>query len=152
MTDPITSSKSARESLARGLNALQADPSVPPQLVELAAPIAQAMGALHQIERTQTLAPHADVALNHVRGALAQLQAANSKHPAVAQALEAVATSLSLVHALSRMANGPAPAQAQAPAAAFAPTAQTDAIGCRLRRHSLRFHRSPLSVIVQRND
>ena len=122
MTDPITSSKSARESLARGLNALQGDPSVPPQLVELAAPIAQAMGALHQIERTQSLAPHAEVALNHVRGALAQLQAANSKHPAVAQALEAVATSLSLVHALSRMANGPAPAQAQAPVAAFAPT------------------------------
>ena len=116
MTDPITTSKSARESLARGLNALQADPSVPPQLVELAAPIAQAMGALHQIERTQQLAPHADVALNHVRGALAQLQGAQgANHPAVVQALEAVATSLSLVHSLSRMANGPAPAAPQAP-------------------------------------
>jgi hypothetical protein len=113
VTDPITTSKSARESLARGLNALQADPSVPPQLVELAAPIAQAMGALHQIERTQQLAPHADVALNHVRGALAQLQAQNANHPAVTQALEAVATSLSLVHSLSRMANGPAPQQQQ---------------------------------------
>jgi hypothetical protein len=109
VTDPNTTSKSARESLARGLNALQADPSVPPQLVELAAPIAQAMGALHQIERTQQIAPHAEVALNHVRGALSQLQAANSTHPAVAQALEAVATSLSLVHSLTRMANGPAP-------------------------------------------
>jgi hypothetical protein len=108
VTDPLSTSKSARESLARGLNALQADPSVPPQLVELAAPIAQAMGALHQIERTQQLAPHADVALNHVRGALAQLQAQNANHPAVNQALEAVATSLSLVHSLSRMANGPA--------------------------------------------
>jgi len=126
VTDPITTSKSARESLARGLNALQADPSVPPQLVELAAPIAQAMGALHQIERTQQLAPHADVALNHVRGALGQLQAANSTHPAVTQALEAVATSLSLVHSLSRMANGPvagaqpqaAPQQQQPPQAA----------------------------------
>jgi hypothetical protein len=116
VTDPISTSKSARESLARGLNALQADPSVPPQLVELAAPIAQAMGALHQIERTQQLAPHADVALNHVRGALAQLQAQNANHPAVNQALEAVATSLSLVHSLSRMANGPAPgAQGQPP-------------------------------------
>jgi hypothetical protein len=126
VTDPITTSKSARESLARGLNALQADPSVPPQLVELAAPIAQAMGALHQIERTQQLAPHADVALNHVRGALGQLQAANSTHPAVNQALEAVATSLGLVHTLSRMANGPvaggppqaAPPQPQPQAAA----------------------------------
>ncbi|MBX3192832.1 MAG: PilZ domain-containing protein [Labilithrix sp.] len=123
MTDPTTTSKSAREALARGLNALQADPSVPAQLVELAAPIAQAMGALHQLERTQQLAPHADVALNHVRGALAQLQAQPTSHPAVAQALEAVASSLSLVHALSRMANGPAPAQA-APAPAPAQPAQ----------------------------
>lgn len=107
MTDPITTSKSARESLARGLNALQADPSVPAPLVELAAPIAQAMGALHQLEKTNQLAPHADVALNHVRGALAQLQSHPPNHPAVAQALEAVANSLSLVHSLSRMANGP---------------------------------------------
>jgi hypothetical protein len=114
VTDPISTSKSARESLARGLNALQADPSVPPQLVELAAPIAQAMGALHQIERTQQLAPHADVALNHVRGALAQLQAHQGNHPAVNQALEAVATSLSLVHTLTRMAAGPAAAPPQA--------------------------------------
>ena len=114
VTDPISTSKSARESLARGLNALQADPSVPPQLVELAAPIAQAMGALHQIERTQQLAPHADVALNHVRGALAQLQAHQGNHPAVNQALEAVATSLSLVHSLTKMAAGPAAAP-QAP-------------------------------------
>jgi outer membrane biosynthesis protein TonB len=112
VTDPITTSKSARESLARGLNALQADPTVPPQLAELAAPIAQAMGALHQIERTQQLAPHADVALNHVRGALAQLQAQHANHPAVNQALEAVASSLSLVHALTRMAAGPAAGQA----------------------------------------
>ena len=107
MTDPITTSKSARESLARGLNALQADPSVPPALVELASPIAQAMGALHQIERTQQVTPHADVALNHLRGALAQLQTANAGHPAVNKALEAVASSLSLVHTLSRMASGP---------------------------------------------
>jgi len=114
VTDPISTSKSARESLARGLNALQADPSVPPQLVELAAPIAQAMGALHQIERTQQLAPHADIALNHVRGALAQLQAHQGNHPAVNQALEAVATSLSLVHTLTRMAAGPAAAPPQA--------------------------------------
>ncbi|MBS2012342.1 MAG: PilZ domain-containing protein [Deltaproteobacteria bacterium] len=133
MTDPITTSKSARENLARGLNALQADPTVPAQLVELAAPIAQAMGALHQLERTNQLAPHADIALNHVRGALAQLQAHPPNHPAVAQALEAVASSLSLVHSLSKMANGPAigtaatvqapPVQQQAPQAAPQPAA-----------------------------
>ncbi|MBV9948768.1 MAG: hypothetical protein JOZ69_18110, partial [Myxococcales bacterium] len=49
MSDVVTLARTARESLARGLNALQGDPQVPPQLLELAAPIAQAMGALHQI-------------------------------------------------------------------------------------------------------
>src|SRR4051812_14166469 len=96
VSDPISTSKSARESLARGLNALQADPSVPPHLKELAAPIAQSMGALHQIEKTGQLAPHADVALTHLRAALAALQAQPPSHPAVASALDAVAGSLSL--------------------------------------------------------
>jgi uncharacterized protein (TIGR02266 family) len=86
------------------LNALQADPSVPRHLVDLAAPIAQAMGALHQLERTNQIAPHADVAMNHLRGALAQLQTAGASHPAVTAALDAVAQSLSLVHALGRAA------------------------------------------------
>ena len=95
MTDPLMTSRTARESLARGLNAHQADPSVPSHLVDLAAPIAQAMGALHQLERSNQLAPHADVALNHVRGALAQLQGAGGSHPAVNAALESVAQSLS---------------------------------------------------------
>lgn len=120
MSDPITTSKSARENLARGLNALQADPSVPPALVELAAPIAQSMGALHQIEKTGQLAPHADAALNNLRGALNRLQThPQSGHPAVQSALEAVAASLALVHQLSKMASGPAaqppPQQQQAP-------------------------------------
>ncbi len=48
MSDVVTLARLARESLARGLSALQ-DPHIPPQLAELAAPIAQAMGALHQI-------------------------------------------------------------------------------------------------------
>lgn len=112
VSDPLTTSRTARESLARALNALQADPTVPPHLVDLAAPIAQAMGALHQLEKTNQLAPHADVALNHVRGALAKLQTAGGAHAAVEQAVGAVAQSLSLVHALSRMANGPSAAPA----------------------------------------
>lgn len=118
MSDPLSMSRTARESLARGLNALQADPSVPAHLVELAAPIAQAMGALHQLERTNQLMPHADVALNHVRGALARLQAAPTEHPAVNAALESVAKSLSLVHSLSRAANDPPPARAPGGSAA----------------------------------
>jgi hypothetical protein len=131
VSDPTTLARSARESLAKGLNALQSDPNVPPQLVELGAPIAQAMGALHQIERSQgaQLMPHAEVALNNVRTALSQLQAPPNPHPAVIAAMEAVAASLGMVHALSKMATGPAaaPPQAQPPAAPQAPVAQPPA-------------------------
>ena len=118
MSDVITTSRTARESLARALNALQADPNAPPELMELAAPIAQAMGALMRIEQTGQLVPNADVALNNVRGALSNLQQQTSAHPSVAQAMEAVASSLALVHTVWRMAQPqaapqPAPAPAQ---------------------------------------
>jgi uncharacterized protein (TIGR02266 family) len=128
VSDVVTLARTARESLARGLNALQADPNVPPQLVGLAQPIAQAMGALHQIERSggTQIAPHAQTALTNVQGALAQLQAQPQTHPAVATAMEAVAGALGGVHALTRATQ---PVQAvpgqKAPAApAPAPAAQ----------------------------
>jgi uncharacterized protein (TIGR02266 family) len=134
MSDPVTLARTARESLARGLNALQADPNVPQHLVELAAPIAQAMGALHQIERSggAQVAPHAQNALANVQGALAQLQSAPPQHAAVAAAMEAVAGALGSVHALSRsapVAPPPVAAPPQPPAAlqqqpAYAPQAQ----------------------------
>jgi hypothetical protein len=113
VSDPVTTARTARESLARGLNALQSDANVPPQLLDLAAPIAQAMGALHAIERSNgtQLVPHAEVALNHTRHALSQLQDQPPTYQAVTQAMEAVAMSLASVHALSRMAQagGPPP-------------------------------------------
>ncbi len=115
MSDPASSARTARESLSRGLSALQSDPNIPPNLVDLAAPIAQAMGALHQIERSNgtQLVPHASLALENVRTALSQLQAQPSSHPAVAVAVEAVASSLGLVHALSKLAEAPAQAAPQ---------------------------------------
>ncbi len=125
VSDPATLARTARESLSRGLNALQADPNVPPHLVELAAPIAQAMGALHQIERSggTNLVPHAQNALTNVQGALAQLQAQPPSHPAVMAAMEAVAGALGSVHQLTRMQ---APAVAPAPApVAMQPAAQS---------------------------
>ena len=45
MSDPVTTSRSARESLARGLAALQTDPNLPASITNIAEPIAQAMGA-----------------------------------------------------------------------------------------------------------
>ncbi len=110
MSDPISTSRQARESLARGLNTLQADPTLPPDLIELAAPVAMAMSSLHQVERSGQLLPHVETALTSLRSALTQLQAAQAVHPAVLATLEPVASALSLVHGLGRMANLPPPA------------------------------------------
>jgi hypothetical protein len=125
VSDVITLARTARESLARGLNALQADPNVPPHLLELAAPIAQAMGALHQIERSggAQVMPAAQAALANVQAALGQLQAQPPQHPAVSVAMEAVAGALSSVHALSRATASP-PTAPRAPAPQAAPPQQ----------------------------
>jgi uncharacterized protein (TIGR02266 family) len=121
VSDVMTTARTARESLARALSALQSDPNAPPQLLELAAPIAQSMGALMQIERTSQLMPHADVALNNVRTALSSLQQQTSAHPSLGQAMEAVASSLGLVHSLWRAGQPQAAPPPQAPAAVAAP-------------------------------
>jgi hypothetical protein len=124
-SDMTSTARNARESLARGLGALQSDPSVPSHLLELAAPIAQAMGALHQIEKSngQQLIPHADVALNQVRAALAKLQAQPATHSAVGNAMEAVASSLGQVHALHRAAQASNPELGSQPRMQAAPVA-----------------------------
>jgi uncharacterized protein (TIGR02266 family) len=135
VSDAVTLARVARESLARGLNALQADPNVPQHLLDLAAPIAQAMGALHQIERSggAQVSPHAETALANVQQALMALQAQPPQHAAVAGALEAVAGALGSVHALTRASAAPppqtpppqaAPAAPPRPAAGPAPAAQ----------------------------
>jgi hypothetical protein len=129
VSDVITLARTARESLARGLSALQADPNLPPHLLELAAPIAQAMGALHQIERSggTQIMPGAQTALANVQTALAQLQAQPTQHPAINAAMEAVAGALGAVHTLTRAAaNQPPPPrapQAAPPQAAYPPAA-----------------------------
>ena len=126
MSDLVTVAKTARESLARGLNALQGDPNVPPGLMELAAPIAQAMGALHQIERSGgvQLAPNAQYALANLQHALAQLQAQPMRHQAVLTAAEAVAGALGSVHALARAAQPAGPPAQPAPRGPTQPQTQ----------------------------
>jgi Tfp pilus assembly protein PilZ len=115
VSDVVTLARTARESLARGLNALQGDPNVPPQMLELAAPIAQAMGALHQIEHSAgaQAGPNAQFALANLQHALAQLQAQPASHQAVLTAAEAVAGALGSVHALTRAAQSGAAAPAR---------------------------------------
>jgi hypothetical protein len=109
MSDPVTAARAARENLARGLGALQT-PGVPPQLMSVAEPVALAMSALHRIEssRGAAVAEAGPAALAAARQALATLQVSAGQHPAVDQALEAIAGSLSLIHQLAQPPQAPA--------------------------------------------
>lgn len=119
MSDTILKAKTAREALARALAAVQGDATAPAELVAVAEPVSLAMGALFQIERSQgaLLAQEGPKALDAVRGALALLQAQASSHSAVETAMEAVASSLGLVHALVRAATPLQPAPQPVPVA-----------------------------------
>lgn len=127
MTDPASAARTARESLARGLSVLQS-PGVPPAIMDVAEPIAQAMGALHKIEATQggALAEQAPLALDAVRRGLSMLQA-SAGHPVVDQAMEAVAGSLGVIHSLSQMRPA-APAPVAAAPQAYVPPATAPAV------------------------
>jgi hypothetical protein len=116
MSDPVSAAKSARESLARALGAIQSDPNVPQQLMAVAEPISHAMGALFQVERSGGAAAPTSgpVALEAVRRALGLLQQQPSNLSAVQVALESVAGSLALVHGLATAPPQPAPAPQQA--------------------------------------
>jgi hypothetical protein len=117
MSDPVSAAKSAREALARALGAIQSDPKVPHQLMGIAQPISNAMGALFQIEKSggAAAAAHAPAALDATRQALGLLQQQPGNHPAVQQALEAVAGSLGLIHGLTKLPPPAPPAPAARP-------------------------------------
>jgi hypothetical protein len=72
--------------------------------MSVAEPIAHAMSALHRIESSHggAVAEAGPAALNAARQALATLQVSAGQHPAVDQALEAIAGSLSLIHSLAQ--------------------------------------------------
>ena len=111
MSDPVSLARAARENLARGLAALQS-PAVPPQVMVVAEPIANAMSALHRVEASHGAARHeaGPAALNAARQALAMLQQQPQGYPAVDQALEAIAGSLNLIHQLAQAPAAAAPA------------------------------------------
>jgi hypothetical protein len=121
--DLVTMARTAREGFARGLGALQTQ-GVPPQLAAAAEPIAQAMSALHRIEasRGAQIAEAGPSALSAARTALSQLQSIPTQHPAVQQAIEAIAGSLGLVHQISQQAGAGslAPVPPTKPSGAYA--------------------------------
>ncbi|MFO0612459.1 MAG: hypothetical protein U0414_07720 [Polyangiaceae bacterium] len=111
--------KSARTALSEALNALQTSADVPDALMEVADPIANAMGILHRIERTQGQdMTGKELALKHVRASLDLLQSFEFSHEALDIVMEKVAGCLTAVHQLARMAAPSAPQAAPPPAAA----------------------------------
>lgn len=129
--DPRTTARAAREGLAQGLSLLQS-PGLPPAFLDAAEPIARAMGALMQAERSDgtvaVVKPHAETALGALREALGRLQSIQTGHPAAEQAMATVAGSLGHVHGLTRLEPPPQATQYQAPAPQYqAPAPQYQA-------------------------
>lgn len=115
MTDLVTTARTARERLSVGLNALQI-PGAPETLLAAAEPIASAMTALLQIERTGAIPINrgGPNVLDLVQQALAKLQSETREHPSLTQAMESVAGSLGLVYGLVQRVSGAPPATAGA--------------------------------------
>jgi hypothetical protein len=103
MSEAAQLARAAREHLAAALKALQTNTNVPTELLDVAEPIAEAMSVLHRVERTDGANLEGrEGALANVRAALEQIQKVPTHHPATEVVMEAVASSLSKVHALTR--------------------------------------------------
>jgi hypothetical protein len=115
MDKVVTLARSARENLARGLQALQT-PGVPYQLLDVAEPVAMAMRAFYQIEasRGAVLGERAPIALGSVRRALTMLQDLSANHPAWDDIQQAVSQSLEIACTI----NSAAPTHPAVPVAA----------------------------------
>lgn len=111
----------ARQSLAKGLEALQAA-DAPPTLVDAAQPLAKALRSLVRADSdAEAIASNASAALEALREGLELLQRPEFEgHPAAERGMAAVAEALGLVREL---AQPPAPAASPAPAAREEPAA-----------------------------
>lgn len=104
--------QAARQSLARGLEALQAR-DAPPALIDVAQAVARAIGALVDLELSPD-APSAEsveAVLDALRDGLRLLQSPEyAHHPAAARGMKAVAEAIGVVLTLARSARQRAPA------------------------------------------
>lgn len=115
-----TLARGARESLGRGLEALQAA-GAPPALLKVAEPLARALGILVRIEQNPSTCDGAaaEPALQALREGLRLLQLPEHvEHPAAERAMTAVAETLGAAVALSEelAASAASPARAAPPA------------------------------------
>ncbi|MEM9695914.1 MAG: PilZ domain-containing protein, partial [Myxococcota bacterium] len=104
--------------------------SAPEPLMAVAEPIAETMTILHRVEKSQGAnLSEAPRALQNVRNALEMLQHIDEDHEAVDDAMEAVATSLSKLFALSKATPSQPGHRPAAPAAAPVAAVPAAAVG-----------------------
>ncbi|MBI5514235.1 MAG: PilZ domain-containing protein [Deltaproteobacteria bacterium] len=121
------SAGSARQRLASSLAALQQDPNVPPNVLDIVAGLARAMGPLFQIERGTGAPQLLFTARAALQETLSKMQAVDQAYPGVGEATAAIAHALGLTFTCIREHNiqehpaAPTAAPAQAPAPAPAP-------------------------------
>jgi uncharacterized protein (TIGR02266 family) len=113
-----SAARSGRESLGAALGALQAEPDIPPDVLNVAQNVAQAMGALYQAEQAgdETTGKAAvRTALGSLSQTLALLQDVRSQHPGISAATEAIAKVMSQLFPLTAVPSKAPPPPAQPP-------------------------------------
>lgn len=115
--------QAARQSLARGLEALQAR-DAPPALIDVAQAVARAIGALVDLELSSDTpsAESVEAVLDALRDGLRLLQSPEyAAHPAAARGMKAVAEAIGSVLTIARAARQRAPSPAAPPPPAPVP-------------------------------
>lgn len=108
----------ARESLGQALAALQSDSNIPPDVLNVAQNMAQAVGSLFNAERAtdETTGKNSvRAALGSLSQTLALLQDVRSQHPGIALATESIAKVMSALFPLTAVPTKMPPAAADVP-------------------------------------
>jgi Tfp pilus assembly protein PilZ len=131
--------QAARQSLARGLEALQAR-DAPPALIDVAQAVARAIGALVDLELSSDTpsAESVEAVLDALRDGLRLLQSPEyANHPAAARGMKAVAEAIGVVLTLARSARQRAPSPPAPPPAPAPPAPSPPAVSMRPGLRSL---------------
>ena len=123
-----SSARTARENLGRALAALQADPNIPPDVLNVAQNIAQAVGALFEAERASSESDgkaSVKAALGMVGQTLALLQDVRTQNAGVQMATETIAQTMSVLFPLTTVPSRMPPPMASPSMPGVAPSEST---------------------------
>jgi uncharacterized protein (TIGR02266 family) len=139
--------RQARETLGKALAALQEDPNIPPDVLQVAQNLAQAVGALFEAERASSEPDgKASVksAVGFVSQTLALLQEVRGQHQGVQLATELIAQTLSMLFPLRNQPSRLPPPGTEVPTPAVPPAAPVPSVDTALEPVTLRDQTGPL--------